>query len=398
MGPIDWKEKGEATLNKWLTRLLFAVAATFMLASCGGGGRGEPTIRDARIASHALVEMEGRKAANNAPVLTHPTSITQSLDSAASVSTTFDGTNVELTIDRRTGGDFTLNSATNSVTEPLYRAPLPSSPVSGHTFREWTLFDSSRTGTSTAYVTISWDNSDPTDYLAGGYWMHLSGDLSNESIASADLGAFIDGSEFSSAPTLPVLGTATYRGRASGLYTFYYGPGWQDHPGILELTGHGGPANGTEETGVYTGIATLTANFETNTISGCIGCMLPGEDPLKVIMETAGDILDPNGKRDRLYAIYLNAPGRSFARIRLGEAPIDSSTGTFTSSDVTLEVDYYPAQTGSTSQGTWGGKFSNIPDGSGDPRLVGGTTGAEWSNPEGGRAVFVGNFFAAKPQ
>lgn len=54
----------------------------------------------------------------------------------------------------------------------------------------------------------------------------------------------------SSVPTLPELETATYRGHASGLYTFYYGLGWQ----LLSLPeGVEVPVDGTRETSVYTG-------------------------------------------------------------------------------------------------------------------------------------------------
>ena len=415
----------EATQSRSLTDLggrfskksptLFAIVASvaLVLSGCiGGGGDGpatsgdttngdgdsvappDVTLSDARTASPLLVEVAGMSAVNNAPALTHPTGVTQST-SPASVTTMFDGTNVELTVDRQTGGDFTLGSAANSVTETLVRFPLPPSPIPGHTLRDWTLFDYSQTGTSAAHVTISWNDNDATDYLVGGYWMHLSGDLNEESIASADIGAFVDGPEFSGTPTLPALGEAAYRGHASGLYTFYYGPGWQHIPvpeGI-EL-----PADGTWEAGVYTGIVQLTANFETNTVSGCIGCMLPGEDPLTILLEVTGDTIDSDGNRGVLASQYINTPGRNFARIRFADTPIDSNTGTFSGTDVTLEIDYFPSQTGSTSGGTWGGTFSNISNEAGAPRLVGGTTGAEWNNPAGGRAVFIGSFFATTPE
>ena len=55
-------------------------------------------------------------AVKNGATLTHPVSITQS-STPASVSTVFDGTNVELAIDRQTGSDFNLDSVTDSVTE-----------------------------------------------------------------------------------------------------------------------------------------------------------------------------------------------------------------------------------------------------------------------------------------
>lgn len=337
----------------------------------GGGGGSDFTLNDARVLSHALVE--------------------EAEPSRAPVSARFDGTDVEVTI-RRAGGAVSLRSDSHAVRETLPRFPLSPSPVAGHRFRDWTLYRDSDQEASAAHVTVSWDHSDPTDYLAGGYWMHLPKGHGGESLDSAEIGAFVVGPELSGTPAMPELGTATYRGHASGLYTFYYGPGWQHLP---FPEGFEVPVDGTREAGVYTGVVSLTADFAANTLSGCIGCMLPGANPNMIILETAGDTIAPDGTRGELTAIYLNTPGRSFARIHLGEAPIRPD-GTFAGADLTFEIDYFPAHTGSTSQGTWDGRFSTIQDPAGDPRLVGGTTNAQWSNPLGGRSVFVGNFVAGK--
>ena len=44
------------------------------------------------------------------------------------------------------------------------------------------------------------------------------------------------------------------------------------------------------------------------------------------------------------------------------------------------------------SSGTWGGKFSNIQDAAGDPRLVAGTVGASFKTSLGGEGAFFGTF------
>ena len=44
------------------------------------------------------------------------------------------------------------------------------------------------------------------------------------------------------------------------------------------------------------------------------------------------------------------------------------------------------------SSGTWGGKFSNIQDAAGDPRLVAGTVGASFKSSLGGEGAFFGTF------
>ena len=108
-------------------------------------------------------------------------------------------------------------------------------------------------------------------------------------------------------------------------------------------------------------VEVATANFETNTVSGCIGCMVPGEDPGILLLEVTGDTIDPNGNRGVLSSPYINTPDRNFSRVRFGDTSIDSSSGTFSGTDVTLEIDYFPSHTGSTSGGTWGGHSRIFP-------------------------------------
>ena len=385
-------------------RLLFAVVATFMLASCGGGSGSSrvPTLSDARIVPHDAVNMAASRTANSVPRFTN-TGILQSSNTDSmsgittdtvstmleqeSIPTDFDVKNVKFTVSRQSGDSYAFDSATHSVTDTLEKRPLPPSPVRRHNLRDWSLFDYSETGTSAAYVSVSWHNEDPTDYLAGGYWMHLKGDLATDSITGVDMGTFIDGPEFSSAPNLPMVGTATYRGRAAGLYTYTYGPMWQQFdPRLLD---------GLKETGEFSCVATLTADFAASTIHGCIGCV---EN-----LETTGVIsVDPTVNRTELYT------NRSLASIKFAPTLINHD-GTFTGADLAVVIgdpvlsnfpltDVQGNFPVSNVQGSWGGRFSNRPasDGSGDPRLVAGTMGVEFSHPDGSQGVFVGNFFAPK--
>ena len=46
------------------------------------------------------------------------------------------------------------------------------------------------------------------------------------------------------------------------------------------------------------------------------------------------------------------------------------------------------------TSGSWGGQFSNIQDAAGNPRLVAGTTGADWTESDGSRGAFVGAYIA----
>ena len=285
---------------------------------------------------------------------------------------------IRLTVTRSNANPLSLDSQQHSFTDTIEKRPLPPSPLRRHHLREWTLFDYTKESTSAATVTVSWHNEDPTDYLAGGYWMHLQGDLATDAITGVELGVFIDGPEFAGTPTLPVMGTATYRGRAAGLYTYFYGPMWQALDPRL--------TDGLQETGEYSAVITLTADFGASTLQGCFACV---EN-----METTGVTLDAEGNRSTLYTPL------SLGSIKFAPTPI-LPDGTFTGTGLSIVLGdpvigvSLPV---TNVQGSWDGQFSSRPatDGSGDPRLVGGTSGVQWDHPDGSRGEFVGYFFATK--
>lgn len=315
-------------------------------------------------------------------------------------------------------GGVALNSNEHSVKEPLRRFSLPDSPVSGHTLRDWTLLDYSPEGTSTAHVTVSRGDEHPTDYLAGGYWIRLDGNLSNGMIDASEVGAFVDGPELSDTATIPQTGTVTYSGRSSGLYTFLYGPAWL---GIAQGAPEGEkiPPPGTKESGVFTGDVLLIVDFDSKIISGGIGCVAQLQEihpPGKVLLETAGDIVTPGGTRDVLYAVYRNYPpplqpdpdrnSPCFTGIKFEGVPI-ADDGTFSGDDLVVEILYFDSPQSrssgipeSTSSGSLEGRFSLKTDDSGisPPRVVAGTIHARWGNSLGGSLRFVGSFFAGNPQ
>ena len=68
--------------------------------------------------------------------------------------------------------------------------------------------------------------------------------------------------------------------------------------------------------------------------------------------------------------------------------------GTFRSDgDSGVTVNLVATQTELTeSSGTWGGKFSNIQDANGAPRLVAGTVGTSFKSSLGGEGAFLGTF------
>ena len=192
------------------------------------------------------------------------------------------------------------------------------------------------------------------DWLTGGYWMQVN---SEKEIVGA--GAFVDGPELAGSPALPTLGTATYKGIATGGYATEYG------------TRQSNVGPGTHDVGAYRGDVLLTANFGARRIHGRVTEVL-----------VSGFRTSPRGVERRFteeaapYEFVLNSAS-------FGEEEFTGEV-TVTSTDQTVEI--------STSDGSWGGKFSVVPDGEGYPRVVAGTHGATLSTTEGTQASFIGAF------
>ena len=347
-----------------------AVAATFALsalAACGGGGGGGtasndgpsgPTLTDARSANGSAARSAGAQAATNLPSFG---SVTQSTNAGSvagisgdAASTSFDGRNVRVTVQRTDGSQLAFDGATDRIGGESYPPIVP-----GYSYRSDALLTSTARTLSVAAVYTNWNNADPTDYLAGGYWMHLEGRTDTLEITGADIGAFVDGPELSGvAPTLPRLGTARYSGEAGGVYVY--------------------EAGRSTEVGEFETDAQLTANFTSNTISGCLGCVRG--------VTVWGVETDANGDTSEFGDETVPV------RLRLGETAIGPN-GNFRNQNVRLEGD---DRTVTHTDGSWGGQFSNIPTQTGDPRLVAGTAGAEWTEADGSKGVFVGAWFGTR--
>jgi len=278
-------------------------------------------------------------------------------------STTFDGRNVLLTVARQDGSPLRLDSAVHTVPDSTIDQETP---IRNHTdARSRVLLDYTNSSFTVGLAAVSWNNSDSTDYLAGGYWMHAIGDFSAERVTGIEVGAFIDGPELDGSASVPPIGTATYTGTASGLYVYEYGSG-------LDET-----LAGTVEVGVYEGVATLNADFGAGTIAGCVGCA-------GAVIVT-GVTRTPDGRSTDFDETETSV------LVRMGPATIGSD-GSFRNRDVGVEA---RGRTVANASGSWGGKFSSIQGNDGDPRLVAGTNGAEWSEPDGSQGVLTGVFFGA---
>ena len=350
-------------LNRYLVPL-FAATGLLALAACGGGGGGPGPVASADeamqdiIAETPAVSVDAVQNANPASTISTGVEAASSLPAFGSVtqsanrsgvsgvstdraSTEFDGDNFAVRIDRRSGSHLYLSTQEDGT----FLNPETTSELAGHDkSQDGFIIEYTPRETTLLHGFVSWDSSDPTDYLAGGYWLHASGDV----LGAFDIdeaGAFADGPEISMSnrPTMPVQGTASYRGGAVGLY--------------------GGESATTEEIGIFQGDMALTADFAASTIGGCVGC---------------------NG------GIYLTGSGASQYTVRLGATPFESN-GVFRGTSVTVE---HPDLEFVSNSGAWGGMFSNVPDADGDPRLVAGTLGGQAATADSSKAVFVGAYYA----
>ena len=119
---------------------------------------------------------------------------------------------MSLIIRRTDGSGLAFDSATDTFDQAGFTSGIP-----GHTGRAYALLDHTSTSVSVSATYVTWDSDDHSDYLAGGYWMHLTGTSEPLQITGGlKIGAFADGPELSGTPTLPGVGTASYRGPSGG--------------------------------------------------------------------------------------------------------------------------------------------------------------------------------------
>ncbi len=252
-------------------------------------------------------------------------------------------------IRRSDGSQTALNSARHS-----YDAYDTASP-SGRTaeLAEMVRFDAGSVTIATGLA--DYDPNDLSDWMAGGYWLHIDAD-------GAEIGAVVDGPELSR-PAVQGIGSAKYKGVAGGVYV---GVAGTDAPAAPE---------GAVEVGAYSGDFTATADFDRRTISGSVH-NIRIEEAVRVLPNTAIQhfVSEPYGG----------------ARLVLQPADIDGDgrmTGSLTYID--------PRYTGLRTQGSWGASLSSMPDGEGDPRLVAGTHAGTAETSGGSELTFTGAHYGA---
>ena len=122
--------------------------------------------------------------------------------------TEFDGSVLTVDLTTPDGKVLKVNTLRDAIATENFRPP-----ISNQSGRSWVLKNTARESTSLIYAVVSWDNDDPTDYLAAGWWVHVPVlDPRPDNIGRA---IFIDGPEIDSAnpPEMPISGEAHYLGR-----------------------------------------------------------------------------------------------------------------------------------------------------------------------------------------
>ena len=342
--------------------ILAILVSAFIISACGGGG----SSRVPELPPPLTSTIAGaRDAANRIPA------------SGATVST-FDGTDVMLTVTRQDQSTLTLDSSQHLVTEH----DTTQTDRAGRPRVHSRIVSQDSNSITTAVVGVSWGNSDFSDYTAGGWWIHIEGEPkanpvpSNrvedafETITAVEVGAFMDGPEFMGTPVLPQLGTATYNGETRGLFVSLI-----TAPDAMVISNL---PFAVRQYGEFVGDATFTADFSDMTIVGVVDSI-----------SLSGDIVNA---ADNTFVTSFAAP--STYRADFHELSIRPD-GTFSGAGVTVSN---PNRDIASSEGSWSGKFSTLTDSNDVSRLVGGTAGGSFRTANDSEAVFIGSFYGFTPQ
>ena len=290
-----------------------------------------------------------------------------------------------------------------------------SSPVrsrlADHSKHVWTL-----SGPSTPFddgraivVGARWHDDNTEDYLAGGWWFREVSN-SSDSVFGYEAAAFIDGPELRGdlpeSISLPLKGQATYRGEAAGHYESVSEVGCVTFPCPGPPTGRG--------TGEFSADAALWADFAHGTIEGCVGCQ-GGIEMTPTRFDSKTGVIERYDSFSLNYLLWLHTGsflkspgtlgtfGSDMSAIAHTGLSDDGEDGTCAADDVACQVEAasgatveaepsvdFDAQGRSVGGGLWQGRFSNVEDEEGAPRLIGATLEGRFDYNILGDAVFTG--------
>ncbi len=350
-----------------LRRHAFCLPLIASLAACGGGGgpsspggvTSELNRNQQSTIGQAPTEVSG-SASGVADHTPNFGSVTQSTNADADGMTTdrasasYANGKLVVTIERNGKDDLVLKSEDAYATEQT-----SASGLAGYTIASYGVWNASPEAHTLAALYVG-SNDGFTNWLAGGYWLHVSDDGAG---ASAEAGAFVDGRNLRNAATLPQSGTATYTGTAAGLSAAKTGTDTSYEEGSLILA-------------EFLGDATLNANFGTSTIDGRIDV----NRVWQVVTNPAGtEIVDTKSDHPASHEIALISTSIT-------------SDGRF-EGGVTLDSDEL---TIASSSGNWGGRFSSVNASDGDPVFAAGTFAGKATSEGNTQIGLVGSFAATK--
>ena len=280
--------------------------------------------------------------------------------------TAFDGDKLTVFVRNRErdGRQLHLNTVRDVAETRIESTRLPN-----HSARSWVLENSAQDSRSQVYALVAWNNDDPTSYLAVGWWLHQSDDADD-----LERVIFTDGPEIDSGanpPEMPITGQAHYGGVAGGIFFYEFGSEWDEREGGYTYD-------------EFRGWMNVVADFDSGTLSGCLGCV--------------GDLRRNRQhleyRFDRISEDYLPDVPPPLEGYEVHFNPVAyNEDGTFeTAFDSAAGTMRHPERNVTESRAFWGGGISNIDDADGNPRLVSGFIDAEFEEEDGSNGFLWGIF------
>ena len=267
---------------------------------------------------------------------------------SAGTHTEFDGQGVRVHLsDYYRGSPAVLSSVLDEVDSTAVASRL-----AGHSRRTWTMFGDGRL----AVVSVRWNDGDDSDYLAAGWWVRETPYGSE-----VEAGAFVDGPELRGAlpdrMTLPLSGQAIYYGEAAGIY--------QTRNDVLCTAFPCDVPTSAGDAGEFVADAKLVADFTRGDIEGCVGCR-QGIQFTSAVSDLDDGAIERGDTVTRDYLFWLHRAGFLESPYTLG-----AFAGGLTVA---------PLGGRAAGYGFWQGRFSNLADSVGSPRLLGATLQGEFED------------------
>ncbi len=278
--------------------------------------------------------------------------------------TSFDGDKLTVFVRDGEDGKLHLNTARDAVETNEFRPQIPN-----HSGRSWVLRNAAHESTTQVYALVSWNNENPADYLAAGWWLHQG-----EGQQRLERVIFVDGPEIDpllNPPDLPVTGRARYVGRSSGIFGYAFGSDWAELEGGYTYD-------------AYRGTMDVVADFEAGTLGGCLGCT----------GDLVADRTHLEYRFEQLPEQYLPKADAPMKDYEIHFAPVAyNADGSFeTEFDSAAASVRHPEREVTGSHGFWGGSLSAFDDAAGTPRLIAGFKDAGFEEEDGSRGFFWGVF------